>query len=136
MTLLSFVSWGFEVLAFYVVLIGVGASGGADTLLKASFIMPAATLASAILLTPGGLGVAEGGITGLSQVLLDLSKSDAAVAALVIRFGTLWFGVIVGLAALAIVSRLLARRLRGVGAVSDAADGPLAPSLPESAAGP
>jgi uncharacterized membrane protein YbhN (UPF0104 family) len=78
-------------------------------LLKASFIMPAATLASALLLTPGGLVVAEGGITGLSQVLLDLAKSDAAVATLVIRFGTLWFGVIVGLIALAFVTRHLGR---------------------------
>lgn len=109
MTLLSVVSWGFEVLAFYVVLLGIGVEGGADTLLKASFIMPAATLASALLLTPGGLGVAEGGITGLSQVLLDLSKSNAAVATLVIRFGTLWFGVIVGLVALALVSRRLGK---------------------------
>ncbi|HWC30699.1 MAG TPA: lysylphosphatidylglycerol synthase transmembrane domain-containing protein [Dehalococcoidia bacterium] len=109
MTLLSVASWGFEVLAFYVVLLGVGVEGGADTLLKASFIMPAATLASALLLTPGGLGVAEGGITGLSQVLLDLTKSDAAVATLVIRFGTLWFGVIVGLIALALVSRHLGK---------------------------
>src|SRR6185503_1392925 len=68
MTLLSFVSWGFEVLAFYVVLLGMGEGGGTDLLLKASFIMPAATLASAVFLTPGGLGVAEGGITGLCQV--------------------------------------------------------------------
>jgi uncharacterized protein (TIRG00374 family) len=112
MILLSVVSWGFEVLGFYVVLLGVGAEGGAELLLKASFIMPAATLASALLLTPGGLGVAEGGITGLSQVLLDLPKSDAAVATLVIRFGTLWFGVIVGLIALAVVSRSLSMRGR------------------------
>ncbi len=110
MTLLSVVSWGFEVLAFYVTLLGVGVDGGADLLLKASFIMPAATLASALLLTPGGLGVAEGGITGLSQVLLDLPKSQAAVATLVIRFCTLWFGVIVGFVALGLVSRLLRRR--------------------------
>jgi len=54
MTVLSFFSWGFEVIAFYVVLIGMGQDGGADLLLKASFIMPAATLASAVLLTPGG----------------------------------------------------------------------------------
>ena len=79
MTLLSVVSWGFEVLASTVVLLGLGVDGSADTLLKASFIMPASTLASALLLTPGGLGVAEGGITGLSQVLLDLTKSSAAV---------------------------------------------------------
>jgi uncharacterized protein (TIRG00374 family) len=107
MTLLSAVSWGFEIIAFYVVLLGVGVDGGADLLLKASFIMPAATLASALLLTPGGLGVAEGGITGLSQALLDLSRGDAAVATLVIRFGTLWYGVIVGLVALFFVSRRL-----------------------------
>ena len=121
MTLLSVVSWGFEVLAFYVVLLGLGVDGGADLLLKASFIMPAATLASALLLTPGGLGVAEGGITGLSQVLIDLPKSDAAVGALVIRFGTLWFGVIVGLVAFAVVSRSLARRQRPAAASAEAA---------------
>jgi uncharacterized protein (TIRG00374 family) len=109
MTLLSVVSWGFEVLAFYVVLLGLGVEGGADTLLKASFIMPASTLASALLLTPGGLGVAEGGITGLSQVLLDMSKANAAVGTLVIRFGTLWFGVIVGLVALGLISRRLGK---------------------------
>ena len=108
MTVLSFVSWGFEVLAFYFVLVGLGVEGGGDLLLKASFIMPAATLASALLLTPGGLGVAEGGITGLSQVLLDLPKGEAVVGALVIRFGTLWFGVIVGVVALAFVTRRLA----------------------------
>ena len=105
MTLLSVISWGFEVLGFYCVLLGLGVEGSWDLLLKASFIMPAATLASAILLTPGGLGVAEGSITGLSQVLLDLPRSQAAVGALIIRFGTLWFGVIVGLIALFIIMR-------------------------------
>jgi uncharacterized protein (TIRG00374 family) len=110
MVLLSVVSWGCEVIAFYLVLLGVGVEGGWDTLLKASFIMPAATLASALLLTPGGLGVAEGGITGLCLVLLDMETSAAAVATLIIRFGTLWFGVIVGLVALVFVSRLLGKR--------------------------
>jgi uncharacterized protein (TIRG00374 family) len=132
MTLLSFISWGFEVLAFYVVLLGMGIEGGADTLLKASFIMPAATLASAILLTPGGLGVAEGGITGLCQVLLDMSRSDAAVATLIIRFGTLWFGVFVGLVALGLVSRVLARKRRMSVEASDdlPIDLPPAPASP------
>jgi hypothetical protein len=72
--------------------------------------MPAATLASAVLLTPGGLGVAETGITGLSVRLLDMDKANAAVGTLIIRFGTLWFGVIVGLIALAIVARRLPGR--------------------------
>jgi uncharacterized membrane protein YbhN (UPF0104 family) len=52
--------------------------------------------------------VAEGGITGLSVALLDMSKSAAAVGTLIIRFGTLWFGVIVGLIAFAVLSRRLA----------------------------
>jgi uncharacterized protein (TIRG00374 family) len=126
MTLLSVLSWGFEVLGFYVVLLGLGVEGGGDLLLKASFIMPAATLASALLLTPGGLGVAEGGITGLSQVLLDLSRSQAAVGALVIRLGTLWFGVAVGLVALALVSRRL-RTAPAEGAAAAATTAEVAP---------
>lgn len=123
MTLLSVVSWGFEVVAFYVTLLGLGVDGGADLLLKASFIMPAATLASALLLTPGGLGVAEGGITGLSQVLLKLTRPDAAVGALVIRFCTLWFGVIVGLVALVFVSRSLSKRGKSLDAASIGEEG-------------
>src|SRR5581483_8192938 len=112
MTLLSVCSWGFEVLGFYFVMIGLVVHGGGDLLLKASFIMPAGTLVGATigLITPGGLGVTEAGITGLSQAILDLSKSQAAVGTLVIRFGTLWFGVIVGLIALAIVTRKLRNR--------------------------
>lgn len=112
MTLLSVCSWSFEVMGFYFVMIGLGVHGGGDLLLKASFIMPAGTLVGATigLVTPGGLGVTEAGITGLSQAVLDLSKSQAAVGTLVIRFGTLWFGVIVGLVALALVTRKLRKR--------------------------
>ena len=110
MTLLSVLSWGFEVIGFYFVLMGLGVDSSWDVLLKASFIMPAATLASALLLTPGGLVVAEGGITGLSVVLLDLPRASAALGTLIIRFSTLWFGVIVGMIALFFISRTLARR--------------------------
>lgn len=127
MVLLSVVSWGFEVLGFYFVLVGLGVDGNAELLLKASFIMPAATLASALLLTPGGLGVAEGGITGLSQVLLNLPRAQAAVGALIIRFGTLWFGVIVGMTALFILSRDLGR---------DATAGEVSPRPAAEAEGP
>jgi uncharacterized protein (TIRG00374 family) len=107
---LSTVSWSFEVLGFYFTLVGLGLHHSGDVLLHAAFILPIATLASALFFTPGGLGVAEGGITGLLQALLHMSKSAAAVGTLIIRFGTLWFGVIVGLIAFGILNRRLVER--------------------------
>ena len=107
---LSAFSWFFEVLGFYFTLVGLGLDGNGTLLLQAAFILPIATLASAILLTPGGLGVAEGALVALSVSLLDMSRSAAAVGTFIIRFGTLWFGVIVGLIAFAVLSRRLARR--------------------------
>ena len=109
-TVLSIISWGGEVLAFYLVLVGLGQNGSWTLLVQAAFILPVSTLAGAIvLIAPGGMGVAEGGITGLLQVIVeDMSKSTAALATLIIRFTTLWFGVIVGLIALAFTTRRLA----------------------------
>lgn len=110
MTALSTFSWFFEVLGFYYTLVGLGLSQDGELLLQATFILPIATLASAILLTPGGLGVAEASLVTLTVALVDVSKSSAAVATFIIRFGTLWFGVIIGLIAFAIVSRRLSTR--------------------------
>jgi uncharacterized protein (TIRG00374 family) len=109
-TVLSFISWAGEVVAFYLVLVGLGQEHSWMLLVQASFILPIATLAGAVVLVaPGGLGVAEGGITGLLQVIVEgMTKSVAALATLIIRFSTLWFGVIVGLITLAVVSRRLA----------------------------
>jgi uncharacterized membrane protein YbhN (UPF0104 family) len=45
---------------------------------------------------PGGLGVAEGSMWGI-LVYLGIDKTLAIGATLMIRFGTLWFGVILGL---------------------------------------
>jgi len=110
MGVLSTLSWFFEVLGFYFTLVGLGAGHSGTLLLHAAFILPIATIASAISFAPGGLGVAEGSIQALSQTLLHLTKSKAAVATLIIRFGTLWFGVIVGLIAFGILNRELAAR--------------------------
>ena len=106
-TILSFFSWAGEVVAFYLVLVGLGYHGTGMLFLQAAFILPISTLAGAVvIIAPGGLGVAEGGITGLLQVIVkDMSRSVATLAALIIRFTTLWFGVIVGLIVLAIASR-------------------------------
>ena len=108
MTGLSVGSWFFEVLAFYFTLIGLGVDGSLDTLFKAAFILPIATLAAAVLLTPGGLGVAETGITSLSESLLHMGKSSATVGTLIIRMATLWFGVVLGLIMFAVLTHRLA----------------------------
>jgi uncharacterized protein (TIRG00374 family) len=105
MTLLSIVAWGTQVIAFYLVLIGLGIDAGPETFMKASFILPVSTLAAALLLLPGGLGVADAGIASLTANLLDVSRSTASAATLIIRIATLWFAVILGLVALVIVLR-------------------------------
>jgi uncharacterized membrane protein YbhN (UPF0104 family) len=87
------VSWGGECLAFAVVLAGLGAPLSVTSLMQAMLILPVSTLAGALLFLPGGLGVAEGSITGLTQLLVGLVRGPAAIAALLIRLGTLWFGV-------------------------------------------
>jgi uncharacterized protein (TIRG00374 family) len=110
MTVLSVGSWFFEVVAFYLTLYGLGVSGDVDTLLKAAFILPIATLVAAIaVFAPGGLGVAEGLLSSMSIELLELSKGAAAVGTVIIRIATLWFGVAIGLVAFAIITRKLAR---------------------------
>jgi uncharacterized protein (TIRG00374 family) len=109
-TLLSVGSWAFEVIAFYLTLVGLGESGGADTLFKAAFILPISTLAAAVLLTPGGLGVAETGITGLSIELLGMTKGAATAGTLIVRVATLWFGVALGLAMFAVLTHRLAKQ--------------------------
>jgi uncharacterized protein (TIRG00374 family) len=105
LTLVSVAAWGTQVVAFYLVLDGLGVDAGAETFLKASFILPISTLAAALLLLPGGLGVAETGITSLSESLLDLSRSTASAATLIIRLATLWFAVILGLLSFAVLLR-------------------------------
>jgi uncharacterized protein (TIRG00374 family) len=107
-TVLSVVSWMGEVLAFYLVLVGLGLDATGILFVQAAFILPVATVAGAVLLTPGGLGVAEGGLTGLLQVIVDMERGPAAVATLLIRLATLWFGVFVGLAALVPMTRRVA----------------------------
>lgn len=106
-TAIAIVSWGGECVAFYLVLNGLGQEVSTMLLLKATFILAISSLGGSIFLMPGGLGVAEGGITGLSQVLLGMPKDLAVTAAIIIRLSTLWFGVGVGLLFLSMINRRL-----------------------------
>lgn len=104
------VSWGAECVAYYLVLVGLGQPAAGEVLLHAAFILAAASLGGSIMMTPGGLGVAEGGLTGLAQYLLGMGAAEATASAILIRMSTLWFGVVVGFAGLACASRLLAAK--------------------------
>ena len=122
MTLVSVAAWGAQVVAFYIVLIGLGVDGGTDTFARATFILSISTLAAGLLLVPGGLGVAETGITTLCVRLLDMSSSAATAATLLIRIATLWFAVFLGLIAFVI---LLRRESVGMDAEPDRGEHPL-----------
>ena len=99
--LLSIVSWFFECLAFFLILRGLEAE---LSVLAATFLYAFASLAGAMSMLPGGLGVAEGSLTGL-LVSLGTAPPRAAAATLLVRALTLWLAVGLGLATLALAFR-------------------------------
>ncbi|HBY99657.1 MAG: flippase-like domain-containing protein [Ardenticatenaceae bacterium] len=101
------VSWGMEGVAFYFVLRGLGVPPGVHLLQQAIFILAFATIIGAIVMMPGGLGGAEASIAGLLQLMVRTPETVAVAATLLIRFGTLWFGVGLGVAALSLNRRRL-----------------------------
>jgi uncharacterized protein (TIRG00374 family) len=102
-TLISVVSWGFECLATYFTLVAFGVSA---SVLLSTFVFSFSSLFGAISMIPGGLVVAEGSFAGL-LIMAGIAKGTAASATMIIRFCTLWFGVIVGL----ITTFLLRKRI-------------------------
>ena len=98
-TLLGFAGWALEALAMWVLAVGFGIplSWGA-----CAFVFSAGSIAGVLSLLPGGLGVTEGGMVAL-LALLGVALSPATALTLAIRLCTLWFGVVVGLAAIGIL---------------------------------
>ncbi|HYN89758.1 MAG TPA: lysylphosphatidylglycerol synthase transmembrane domain-containing protein [Ardenticatenaceae bacterium] len=97
---IGIVSWAMEGVAFYFVLRGLGLPGSLVLLQQAIFILAFATIVGAVVMMPGGLGGAEASMTGLLQLIVGTPDTLAVAATLLIRFGTLWFGVVLGALAL------------------------------------
>jgi uncharacterized membrane protein YbhN (UPF0104 family) len=99
--LIGCVSWSMEGLAYYMVVVGVGATPGLETAAGALFVFSLSAIIGAVIATPGGLGGTEASLVALSQRTLGLERAAATAASLIIRLATLWFGVAIGLVCLA-----------------------------------
>ena len=98
---LSVVSWFFECLAFALILDGLGV---VLPLRVTTFVYAFASLAGAVSMLPGGLGVAEGSLTGL-LVGFGTPLPEAAAATLLVRGATLWLAVALGVVTLLVAFR-------------------------------
>jgi uncharacterized protein (TIRG00374 family) len=110
---LGLLAWTLECLTFFLVLVGFGQPMTWALVAQAAFIFPIATLAGSLSLLPGGIGVTEGSITGLTQTILSAPRSLAVASALLVRAIILGFGFAVGLVALALLSRSTPPQVEG-----------------------
>jgi uncharacterized protein (TIRG00374 family) len=93
MTVLSIISWGFECLGYYLILINFEIEIGIFwTFFSYSF----ATIIGAISMLPGGLGITEGSLTYM-LIRENVSNNIAFATTFIVRVVTLWFAVLVGI---------------------------------------
>ena len=93
MTIVSLISWSFECLSYYLILIIFKIDVG---LLWSSFTYAFSTIVGAVSMLPGGLGVTEGSLTFLA-INKGFSKEIAVASTFIVRVVTLWFAVFVGI---------------------------------------
>lgn len=98
---LNALAWFCECLGLYVIVMGFHEQ---ISVTLATFIFSFASLAGGVSMIPGGIGLAEATITGFLQVY-GLDAASAIGIALVVRFGTLWYGVLLGSAVYLIFRR-------------------------------
>lgn len=99
LTVLSVLGWGLECMGFWFVLEGFAPV--VAELTAAAFLWSTTTLIGAVSLLPGGLGATEVSLDVLlPRLTTGVSGPIAAAAILLARGATLWFGEIVGAAAL------------------------------------
>jgi uncharacterized protein (TIRG00374 family) len=115
-TLLSILAWFLEGLALWVILRGFGEN---TPLLMACFFYATATLAGALIPVPGGLGVTEGTLEEQLHHFGNVDTATATSAMILVRFATLWFAVLVGFVALALLRLRFPALAREAAAVAD-----------------
>lgn len=111
---LAAAAWLLECIAFRVLLDGVDARAG---LAPAIVVYAVATLIGAVSMLPGGVGTTEAVMVVLctqAAIGLHLPLDRATLVTLLIRFCTLWFGVMAGGLALWLLRRLPVQPLAAV----------------------
>jgi uncharacterized protein (TIRG00374 family) len=91
-----------ECLSLWIVLQGFGES---TSIPLCTFFYATSTLAGALVPVPGGLGVTEGALQEQMRVAGHLDAATSTAAMILVRFSTLWFAVLVGFVALALLKR-------------------------------
>ncbi|MDQ2082810.1 lysylphosphatidylglycerol synthase transmembrane domain-containing protein [Xanthobacteraceae bacterium Astr-EGSB] len=99
---LSVLGWGLECVAFALCLTVV--VGVFDPLL-AMFILEFSNVVGFASLMPGGTGMTELSLSGL-MVASGVGLEDAVIVTVIIRAATLWFSILVGIAAAIVLARL------------------------------
>jgi uncharacterized protein (TIRG00374 family) len=100
MTALSVLAWGLECLGLWAILQGLQHPA---PVALAFFVYATSTIAGALAMLPGGLGGTEVVMRTMLVALGGLPVAPAAAATLLVRLATLWFAIVVGFAALAVV---------------------------------
>ncbi|WP_158701634.1 lysylphosphatidylglycerol synthase transmembrane domain-containing protein [Lentibacillus sp. Marseille-P4043] len=91
--IISVAAWLLECISLYVIITAFSVD---VSFIASIFTFSLGTLAGALSMIPGGLGAAEGSITGL-LIYFGVAGSLAVTISLIIRFVTLWFGVFLGI---------------------------------------
>ena len=103
-TVISFLSWGLEILAVYLCSVGIGAQ---LPFLVVVFVFAAGSLVGVGSMLPGGIGAAEASMAGMFKFYAGLPAALAVALTFVIRLVTLWFATLIGVTGLFIVRGLL-----------------------------
>jgi uncharacterized protein (TIRG00374 family) len=110
--LLSVIAWFFECFGFYVVINSFGIANLIHIdIFVATFIYGFATIAGAVTMLPGGLGVTDASIPFLLILLKGIPKNIAVASSLIIRIATLWFAVMVGIVSIIYYQKITQKKL-------------------------
>lgn len=116
-TAISVPGWFMECIELWLllsILSGVGLPSltfaSLSLLLSATFVHSTASIIGAVTMSPGGVGTYEITSVALITYLLAMGETLASAATILIRVVTLWFSIVVGFIALAIITRRIKRK--------------------------